>query len=97
MHQDVGVDTLRSDLRATFSEFNPWLWLAGLFTSFGQLIYFAALQHTTLSKIALIASMEVFVTMFLTRMLLTSEREISRDVIFAAVLGVLGTLLVIRY
>ncbi|HSG65917.1 MAG TPA: EamA family transporter [Gammaproteobacteria bacterium] len=93
----LGIDTLRSDLRATFTELNPWLWLAGLFTSCGQLIYFAALQYTTISKIALITSMEVFVTMFLTRLLLPGERRISRDVWLAALLGVIGTLLVIRY
>jgi drug/metabolite transporter (DMT)-like permease len=93
----LGIESLRSDVRATFTELNPWLWLAGLFTSCGQLIYFAALQHTTISKIALITSMEVFVTMLLTRLLVSGERRIPRDVWFAAALGVAGTLLVIRY
>lgn len=90
------IDSLRSDVRATFTELNPWLWLAGLFTSCGQLIYFAALQYTTISKIALITSMEVFVTMFLTRLLVSGEHSISRDVWAAAMLGFAGTLLVIR-
>ena len=91
------VDTLRSDVRATFTDFNPWLWLAALFTSAGQLTYFAALEHTTLSKIALITSMEVFVTMFLTRVVIRSEGKLPRDVVLAAMLGAIGMVLVIRY
>ncbi len=93
----TAIASLRSDLRATFTELNPWLWLAGLFTSFGQLSYFAALQYTSISKIALITSMEVFVTMFLTRVVLRSDGKLPPDVLLAAALGVLGTLLVIRY
>lgn len=93
----LAIGSLRSDVRATFSEFNPWLWLAALFTSFGQLSYFAALEHTTISKIALITSMEVFVTMFLTRIVLHAEERVPREVWLAAAFGAAGTLLVIRY
>jgi drug/metabolite transporter (DMT)-like permease len=91
------LDSIRSDLRSTFTEFNPWLWLAGLFTSLGQLSYFAALNYTTISKIALITSMEVFMTMFLSQAIFRTEGRMTRDVVAAALLGVLGTLLVIRY
>jgi drug/metabolite transporter (DMT)-like permease len=91
------VTTMRAELHRTFTEFRPWLWLAGLFTSFGQLMYFAALRYTSISKIALITSMEVFVTMFLTRIMLSGDEPLPRDVVVAACLGVLGTVLVIRY
>jgi drug/metabolite transporter (DMT)-like permease len=91
------LDNFRSDLRASLADFNPWLWLAGLFTSLGQLSYFAALKYSTISKIALITSMEVFVTMFLSQVVMRSESKLSADVVLAAVLGLLGTLLVIRY
>jgi drug/metabolite transporter (DMT)-like permease len=93
----LAIDNLRSDVRATFTDFNPWLWLAALFTSCGQLSYFAALKYTTISKIALITSMEVFVTMFLARFVLRAEGRLPPDVWLAGALGVLGTLLVIRY
>ena len=93
----TAITSLRSDVRATFTELNPWLWLAGLFTSFGQLSYFAALKYTSISKIALITSMEVLVTMFLTRVVLRSDGKLPPDVVLAAALGVIGTVLVIRY
>jgi len=93
----VLIVPMRAELYRTFTEFRPWLWLAGLFTSFGQLTYFVALRYTSISKIALITSMEVFVTMFLTRVMLRGEEPLPRDVVIAACLGVLGTLLVIRY
>ena len=88
---------LQTDMRATLASFNPWLWLAALFTSLGQLSYFAALTHSTISKIALITSMEVFVTIFLSRVVLRSEGPLRREVLLAAILGLMGTLLVIRY
>jgi drug/metabolite transporter (DMT)-like permease len=93
----TSIGSLRADVRATFTELNPWLWLAGLFTSLGQLGYFAALRYTTVSKIALITSMEVFVTMFLTRVVLRIDGKLPADVWLAAALGALGTVLVIRY
>ena len=91
------VTTMRTELYRTFTEFRPWLWLAGLFTSVGQLLYFAALNYSSISKIALITSMEVFVTMFLTRLVLRGEEPLPREVVIAASLGVIGTMLVIRY
>ena len=93
----IVVTTMRAELHRTFTEFRPWLWLAGLFTSVGQLLYFAALNYSSISKIALITSMEVFVTMFLTRLMLRGEEPLPREVVIAASLGVLGTMLVIRY
>jgi hypothetical protein len=41
--------------------------------------------------------MEVFVTMFLPQVVLRSEVRLPREVVFAAVRGLLGTLLVIRF
>jgi drug/metabolite transporter (DMT)-like permease len=93
----IVVTSMRAELHRTFTEFRPWLWLAGLFTSVGQLLYFAALNYSSISKIALITSMEVFVTMFLSRLVLRGEEPLPREVLIAASLGVLGTMLVIRY
>jgi len=91
------ISSMRGELRETFTRFDPWLWLAGLFTSLGQLGYFAALRYTSISKIALITSMEVFVTMFLTRAIFRTDETLSREIVLAALLGVLGTALVIRF
>jgi drug/metabolite transporter (DMT)-like permease len=77
--------------------FNPWLLAAGLFGSLGQMAYFAALTYSPVSKIALITSLEVFMTMFLSYLVFRGRVRITREVIVAATLGVIGSLFVIRY
>lgn len=89
------MERYRSDLRMTFREFNPWLFTAGFFSTFGQIAYFIALKYSSVSKIALITSMEVFVTIFLSVIVFRSRDAISKEVIIAAMLGMLGTLFVI--
>src|SRR5258706_519205 len=47
-------------VRATFRRPNAWLVWAGIASSFGQVFYFAALNTSAISRVALIVSMEVF-------------------------------------
>lgn len=89
------VASYREDLEKTFSDFDPWLLAAAIASTFGQICYFVALKHSTVSKIALITSMEVFVTMFFSWLLYRSSLRITRELIVAATLGVIGTVLVI--
>jgi drug/metabolite transporter (DMT)-like permease len=91
------IESYRDDLRKAFTVYNPWLLLAGIFSSLGQLSYFVALSYTSISKIALITSMEVFVTVFLTVFIFRSRENLTVDVFVAAGLGVLGTAFVILY
>lgn len=91
------ADSYREDLKKTFTEFNGWLFAAGLLGTTGQICYFIALIHSNVSKIALITSMEVFVTIFLSWLVFRGNLKITGEVIVAATLGVAGTLLVIRY
>ncbi|MDQ6680930.1 MAG: EamA family transporter, partial [Pseudomonadota bacterium] len=78
----------RVAVRATFRRPNPWLYAAGIASSFGQIFYFAALNVSPMSRVALIVSMEVFITMALSVMF-CGERLASR-VGIAALLGVAG-------
>ena len=89
------VRSYRDDLIKTFTVYNKWFLIAGLFNSFGQLSYFAALNYIGISKIALITSMEVFVTMILSTVVFLSKEKLTPDVIIAACLGFLGTVFVI--
>lgn len=89
------IGSYRDDLRQTFTVFNPWLLLAGILSSLGQLCYFVALSHSSISRIALITSMEVFVTIFLSTAVFRSKEKITIDVVVAGSLGVLGTVFVI--
>ncbi|HSN21024.1 MAG TPA: DMT family transporter [Usitatibacter sp.] len=78
-------------VRATFSRPNPWLIAAGAMSSFGQISYFAALDASPMSRVALIGSMEVFVTLFLGWAFLRRREALTPAVALAALLGVGGT------
>jgi drug/metabolite transporter (DMT)-like permease len=89
------VKSYRDDLVRTFTVFNKWFLLAGLLSSFGQISYFAALKYIGISKIALIVSMEVFMTMILSTLVFLNKEKLTGDVITAAILGFLGTVVII--
>lgn len=91
------IGSYRDDLKKTFTVFNKWFLAAGLLSSCGQLSYFAALNFIGISKIALITSMEVFVTMILSTIVFLSKEKLTADIIVAACLGFLGTAFVILY
>jgi len=78
-------------VRATFRRPNPWLVWAGITSSFGQVFYFAALETRPISRVALIVSMEVFVTLVLGALLLRRHETLTTSVAIAAALGVAGT------
>ena len=89
------IQSYKDDLVRTFTVFNKWFLLAGILSSGGQLCYFAALNYIGISKIALITSMEVFMTMILSTVVFLSKEKLTPDVIIAACLGFLGTVFVI--
>lgn len=84
-------------VRSTFARPNPWLIGAGVMSSFGQILYFAALNESTMSRVALIASMEVFVTLFLGFVFLRQRERLTPPLILAAVLGVAGTAFIVGF
>lgn len=91
----VFLDSYRNAVRSTFSGFNGWLWLAGIMSSMGQILSFVALNYSTISRVALITSMEVVVTMLLSMWLLRSHERMSRATAVAAVMSIAGAALVI--
>lgn len=82
-------------VRATFAEPNAWLIAGGVLSTFGQVSYFAALSGSPMSRVALIASMEVFVTLFLGAVFLRRHERLSPPLVAAAALGVAGTAAII--
>jgi drug/metabolite transporter (DMT)-like permease len=89
------VDSYRVALRQTFTCFNPWLFAAGILSSAGQLLYFAALNSSTISRCAVISSMEAIFTIFFSVAVSRSFKQLSAPVVLAAVLGVAGTLFIV--
>jgi len=89
----VGLGNARyaAAVRSTFSRPRPWLIAAGVMSSFGQVAYFFALRHEAISRVALIASMEVFITIFLSALFLRKHETFTPALAIAAILGVAGT------
>ena len=84
-------------VRATFARPNYWLVGAGTMSSFGQILYFAALNESPMSRVALISSMEVFVTLFLGFVFLRSRERLTPALVLAALLGVAGTVFIVGF
>jgi uncharacterized membrane protein len=84
-------------VRATFARPNYWLMGAGVMSSLGQILYFAALNESPMSRVALISSMEVFVTLFLGFAFLRKRETLTPALVAAALLGVAGTALIVGF
>jgi drug/metabolite transporter (DMT)-like permease len=84
-------------VRSTFARPNPVLIAAGVMSSFGQILYFAALNEIAMSRVALISSMEVFVTLFLGFAFLRGHERLTPALLSAAALGVAGTAFIFMY
>lgn len=89
-------DRYRRAVRATFRRPNSWLVCAGISSSFGQVFYFAALNTRPISRVALIVSMEVFVTLALAAVFLRKHETLTAPVAIAAALGVAGTAFILN-
>ena len=88
------IQSYRVAVVSAVTVFNPWLLSAGLLASAGQLLYFTAIDQSTLTRATLIASIEVFLTILFSMVFFRARESISTYAICAAVLGFLGTVLI---
>lgn len=84
-----------ASVRATFAHPNGWLVVAGVLSSFGQILYFAALNLNAMSRVALVSSIEVFITLVIAVVFLRRTETLTLPVAIAAALGVAGTVLIV--
>ena len=89
------LDSYRKAVLNTFIRFNGWFMFTGMLASFGQLSYFVALQHSTVSRVALIVSMEVFLTIFFSVWIFRAREKLNAVIVAAAFLGVAGSVLIL--
>jgi drug/metabolite transporter (DMT)-like permease len=89
------AQSYRNAVRSTFTRFNPWLFAAGVLASVGQLLYFIAIDYSTISRVTLIVSLEVFVTIFLMVVVFRSREKMTPAALVAAALGVTGTVVIL--
>ena len=84
-------------VRATFARPHPWAIAAGVLSSFGQILYFAALNENSMARVALVSSAEVFITLFLGVLFLRGSEALTAPLIVAALLGFAGAACVIGF
>jgi len=84
-------------VRATFRRPSAWLVAAGVMSSAGQILYFFALNWSTISRVALLGSMEIFVTMFLASVFLRKRERLTPSLLAAAALGFGGGAFIILH
>jgi drug/metabolite transporter (DMT)-like permease len=84
-------------VRSTFANPNYWLMGAGVMSSLGQILYFAALSESPMSRVALISSIEVFATLFLGAAFLRKRETLTPALVLAAALGFAGTAFIVGF
>ena len=92
----VNKDYARA-VRSTFANPNGWLVGAGVMSSLGQILYLAALSESPMSRVALISSIEVFVTLFLGAAFLRKRETLTPALVLAAALGFAGTAFIVGF
>ena len=87
----VFLQSYREAVKNTLQKPNPWLLSAGILASAGQLLYFVAIDWSSLSRATLIVSMDVFLTILVALVFFQKREAVNRYAVLAAALGVLGT------
>ena len=77
-----------------FRDLDRWIVLAAIMVSLGQVLLFAALAYETVTTVVMIASMEIFLSMFLSIMIFRTERVPGPMILLAAAMATVGVLLV---
>ena len=85
---------MRANLVGMFRHLDRWIGLAAVFVSIGQILMFAALAYAEVSTVVMIASLEIFLSIFLSIFVFKTERRLTRAVMIAAVLAFIGVGLV---
>lgn len=86
----------RSNLAGIFRHLDRWIVLSAVLVSSGQILLFAALAYESVSTVVMIASLEVFVSMFLSVVVFRLELRPGLPVILSAVFATMGVVLVAR-
>jgi drug/metabolite transporter (DMT)-like permease len=88
------AERYRVAIRGVFRNANRWQVAAGVFNSAGQLSQFAAIQLIEVSRAVMIASSEIFLSMFIAVYVLKTESRPDALTLFAAVIAMAGVVLV---
>lgn len=86
----VFVAQYRDNFRNMFSNLNVWLVLAAITVSLGQILLFAALFFEKVSTVVMIASLEIFISSFLSVVVFRTEVRPDLETYIAATIATLS-------
>ena len=84
----------RGHFALMFRHLDRWIVAAAVMVSFGQIFLFAALAYESVSTVVMIASLEIFISIFLTVVIFRTETRPGLLIGVAAVLATVGVVLV---
>ncbi len=84
------LQSYREGVLGAFARYNPWLLTAGVLSSTGQILFFIAIDLSSVSRAALIVSTETFMTIFISILVFRGREKLTGSALAAAALGVAG-------
>lgn len=88
----IFVGQYRDNLRNIFRNLNRWLVLAAITVSLGQILLFAALYYEKVSTVVMIASLEIFISSFLSVVVFRTEKRPDLETYVAAAIATAGVI-----
>jgi len=88
------AESRRRDFLSLLGGVDRWMAAAGIFISFGQISLFAALFYESISTVVMIASLETFVSAFLSVVVFRTEARPEARTLLAAALATAGVMAV---
>jgi len=90
----LGSPRYRANFAGMFANLDRWIVGAAVMMSLGQILLFAALAYEDVSTVVMIASLEIFISVFLSVAVFRSEPPPGAPVLAAAALATVGVVLV---
>jgi len=88
----IFVARYRNNFRNMFRNLNVWLVLAAITVSLGQILLFAALFYEKVSTVVMIASLEIFISSFLSVVVFRTEVRPDMETYIAAIIATAGVI-----
>lgn len=84
----------RDFFRNMLGNLDRWILGSAIMVSLGQILLFAALSYERVSTVVMIASLEIFISIFLSVLIFRTERMPGPAILIAAVMAMAGVILV---
>ncbi|WP_197089271.1 EamA family transporter [Puniceibacterium sp. IMCC21224] len=84
----------RANFKGMFRHLDKWIVIGAVMVSLGQILMFSALAYEDVSTVVMIASLEIFIAIFLSVVVFRSERLPGVAILLAAALAMAGVVLV---